>query len=60
LRACWFAAFQFVAELHDTSVPIIEEHYRRFVAKHGDDLVRATLLETARPAANNVVAMRRK
>jgi integrase len=32
-----------VAELHNTSTPIIEAHYGRFIARHGDDLVRAAL-----------------
>jgi hypothetical protein len=35
-----------VASLHDTSTPIIEQHYGRFVARLGDDLVRAALIDT--------------
>jgi hypothetical protein len=49
-----------VAELQDTSTAIVEKHYGRWVARRGDDLVRAALLETSpRTAAkNNVVAIR--
>jgi hypothetical protein len=44
-----------VAELHNTSTPIIEAHYGRFIARHGDDLVRAAQIDTS-PAwsADNV------
>jgi integrase len=47
-----------VAELHNTSTPIIEQHYGRFVVKHGDDLVRAALIDTSpAPVADNVVRL---
>jgi hypothetical protein len=48
-----------VADWHDTSVPIIERHYARFISKHSDDLIRAALIDTSpqQPPAN-VVALR--
>jgi len=49
-----------VAELHNTSTPIIEAHYGRFVARHGDDMIRAALVDMspARAPSSNVVALR--
>ena len=49
-----------IAELHNTSTPIIEAHYGRFIARHGDDLVRAALIDTSpAPSADNVVLLER-
>jgi integrase len=45
-----------VASLHDTSTPIIEQHYGRFVARHGDDLVRAALIDTTPPEPAGKIA----
>jgi len=36
-----------VAVLHDTSVPMIEKAYSRFIADHSDDIARKALLETS-------------
>ena len=44
-----------VATLHDTSVKMIERTYSRHIAEHTDALARRALLDTARPAAENVV-----
>jgi hypothetical protein len=47
-----------VAELHNTSTPIIEAHYGRFIARHGADLIRAALLDASpAPSADNVVRL---
>lgn len=50
-----------VASLHDTSTPIIEQHYGQFVDRHGDDLVRAALIDTTptEPAGNIAPFLRR-
>jgi integrase len=48
-----------VAEIHDTSTSIIEKHYGRFVARHGDDMLRAALLDTSPvEPPNNVTPLR--
>ncbi len=36
-----------VAAVHDTSVEMIEKTYSRYIAHHGDDVVRAAMLETS-------------
>jgi hypothetical protein len=36
-----------VAVLHDTSVPMIEKAYSRFIADHSDEIARRALLETS-------------
>ena len=46
-----------VATLHDTSVKMIEASYSRFIAEHSDAIARRALLDTARPAPENVVAL---
>jgi hypothetical protein len=49
-----------VVELHNPSMPIIEAHYGRFIARHGDDLVRAALIDTSPVrSGNNVVSLQR-
>ncbi|MEY9400368.1 integrase [Bradyrhizobium japonicum] len=48
-----------VASLHNTSVAMIEKHYSRFIAEHGDDLSRAALLHHHDSPAGNVVALAR-
>ncbi len=49
----------FVSRWHDTSPPIIERHYGKFLKHHYDDLVRAALLDTAPAATAAVVPLRR-
>jgi len=44
-----------VAVAHDTSVAMIERTYSAYIAHHGDEIVRAALLDAAAPAAANVV-----
>jgi integrase len=46
-----------VASLHDTSVAIIEKNYAAYIAHHADDIARSALLDTAAPAAANVVTL---
>jgi integrase len=46
-----------VAAMHDTSVKMIERTYSRDIAEHTDALARRALLDTAQPAAANVVAL---
>jgi hypothetical protein len=49
-----------VSELHDTSSGIIERHYGRWISRHGDDLVRAALIDTTPvESADNVVRLGR-
>jgi hypothetical protein len=48
-----------VADWHDSSTAIIERHYARFLVRHGDDLIRAALLDTTPPSPPaKVVALR--
>jgi integrase len=51
-----------VSELHDTSSGIIERHYGRWISRHGDDLVRAALIDTTptEPADNVASFVRRE
>ena len=49
---------QLVAKLHDTSASQIEKHYAATIASHTDELVRASMIEMDRPAAQ-VVPMRK-
>ena len=49
---------QLVAKLHDTSASQIEKHYAATIASHTDELVRASMIEMDRPAAE-VVSIRR-
>jgi hypothetical protein len=45
------------ASAHDTSVAMIERTYSAYIAYHGDEIVRAALLDPAAPAAANVVSL---
>jgi len=45
---------QLVAKLHDTSASQIEKHYAATIASHTDELVRASMIEMDRPAAEVV------
>ena len=45
---------QLVAKLHDTSASQIEKHYAATIASHTDELVRGTMMEVDRPAAEVV------
>jgi hypothetical protein len=46
-----------VAVAHDTSVPMIERTYSKYISDHADSVLRRALLETAQPAAGNVVPL---
>jgi integrase len=46
-----------VASLHNTSVKMIEKHYSKFIAEHGDEHARAALLHHAPVVADNVVQL---
>jgi integrase len=46
-----------VADHHDTSVVMIEKTYSRYIAGHGDALIRCGLLDLSPPAAANVVTI---
>ena len=46
-----------VAELHNTSIKMIEAHYSKFITEHSDDISRHALLQHAPPSGDNVVAM---
>jgi integrase len=45
-----------VAAQHDTSVPMLERTYSQHILDHSDTVARRALLDTAQPAAANVVA----
>jgi hypothetical protein len=48
-----------VADWHNTSTGQIERHYGRFILRHGDDLIRAVLIDTSPPSPTaNIVALR--
>jgi hypothetical protein len=48
-----------VADLHDTGVVQIERHYGKFITRHADALIQASLLDTSpAPAPANVVSLR--
>jgi hypothetical protein len=49
---------QLVDKLHDTSAPQIEKYYAASIASHTNELVRASMIEMDRPAAE-VVSIRR-
>jgi len=46
-----------VAAQHDTSVPMLERTYSQHILDHSDTVARRALLDTAKPAAGNVVAL---
>jgi hypothetical protein len=46
-----------VAVAHDTSIPMIERNYSRYIGDHSDSVLRRALLDTAPPAAGNVVPL---
>ena len=46
-----------VAAVHDTGIAMIERTYAAFIADHGDIQARRGLLDTAQPAAANVVSL---
>ena len=46
-----------VAAQHDTSVPMLERTYSAYILDHSDAVARRALLETATPAAGNVVTL---
>ena len=46
-----------IAATHDTSVPMIEKTYSAHIASHGDELVRAAMLDLDPPKGDNVVTL---
>jgi integrase len=46
-----------VASLHDTSAAIIERNYSRYIARHGDEIARAALLDASQLPTANVVSL---
>jgi integrase len=47
-----------VADVHDTSVAMIEKTYSKHISHHADELVRSTLLDLNVPPTGNVVPLR--
>jgi len=47
-----------VADLHDTSVAMIEQNYSKFISHHVDDLARSALIDLAVPVKGNIVSLR--
>lgn len=48
-----------VAVAHDTSALMIERTYSRHIGEHGEEMIRATLVDTEPEAAENIVPIRR-
>jgi hypothetical protein len=48
-----------IASLHNTSVAMIEKHYSKHIAEHGDEHARAALLQPEPPAGDNIVPLMR-
>jgi integrase len=48
-----------VAVNHDTGIAMLEKTYSRYIGDHSDALSRRVLLDTGRPAADNVVPLPR-
>jgi len=46
-----------VASLHNASVAMIEKHYSKFIAEHGDDIWRRALLQHEAGIGENVLAL---
>src|SRR5262249_5556914 len=46
-----------VAVAHDTSIPMIERSYSRYIGDHADAVLRRALLDTAAPVGDNIVAL---
>jgi len=46
-----------VAVAHDTSIPMIERSYSRYIGEHADAVLRRALLDTAAPVGDNIVAL---
>jgi integrase len=46
-----------VAVAHDTSVPMIERSYSRYIGDHADAILRRAQFDAAHPAGDNVVAL---
>jgi len=46
-----------VASMHDTSTVMLERVYSHFILDHADTVARRGLLDTAQPAAENVVSL---
>ncbi len=53
------APTRLVASSFDTSVAMIEKTYSKFIADHGDALMRVAMFDADAPLANNVVALTR-
>ena len=47
-----------VADLHNTSIKMLERHYARFITEHSDDVSRHALLQHSPRSSDNVVALR--
>lgn len=46
-----------VAVAHDTSIPMIERSYSRYIGDHADAVLRRAQLDTTTPAGGNVVTL---
>jgi hypothetical protein len=47
-----------VATKHDTSIPMIESNYSKYIADHADVLSRRALLDPSTPSGDNVISLR--
>jgi integrase len=47
-----------VATKHDTSIPMIERNYSKYIADHADVLSRRAMLDPSTPSGDNVISLR--
>jgi hypothetical protein len=47
-----------VATKHDTSIPMIERNYSKYIADHADVLSRRAMLDPSAPSGDNVISLR--
>jgi integrase len=47
-----------VATKHDTSIPMIERNYSKYIADHADVLSRRAMLDPSTPSDDNVISLR--
>jgi integrase len=47
-----------VATKHDTSIPMIERNYSKYIADHADVLSRRAMLDPRTPSSDNVISLR--
>jgi hypothetical protein len=49
-----------IAVKHDTSIPMIERNYSKYIADHADSLSRRAMLDPCTPFGENVIALTKR